>query len=259
MQPLTDGQVQAALDVLQGAFGEALLAVYLHGSAVSGGLQPQSDIDLIAVVGRAVALQERQDLLSALLKLSARHPATVGGPRCLEVMVLLRADLVEPPYPARAELLYGEWLRDAFEAGEMPMPVSDPEITLVLAQAQQEAIAIAGPEAMAFLPTIPLAQVRQAMGELLEPVVAGLSGDERNGMLTLARMWRTAATGDFVPKDVAATWAAARMPGPEAATLLEARDAYMGKAVDTWSNREQQVSRVADFLRGRVAALLSSV
>ncbi|MDM7853300.1 hypothetical protein QUF18_20350 [Pseudochrobactrum kiredjianiae] len=36
-------------------------------------------------------------------------------------------------FPARAEFVYGEWLRDSFEAGEVPLPNNDPEYTLVLA------------------------------------------------------------------------------------------------------------------------------
>ncbi|WLR98377.1 MULTISPECIES: aminoglycoside adenylyltransferase domain-containing protein [Shinella] len=256
MQPVGAQQTETAIEALRGVFGDGLLAVYLHGSAVSGGLQPQSDIDLMTVVDGAMDTQQRGALLSALLRISARYPAPVGGPRCLEVMVLQRADLVVPAYPARAEFLYGEWLRDAFDDGELPMPVCDPEITLVLAQARQAAIALAGSQPEDVLPAIPSDQIRCAMADLLPSLVAGLEGDERNGMLTLARMWRTAARGDFVSKDEAATWAAARMPEPESKTLLEARDAYLGRGEDAWWDRPQAVRAVTDCLRVRVEALL---
>ncbi len=45
-----DAQLRAALDVLERVIGRAsLLAVYLSGSAVDGGLRPDSDVDLFVV------------------------------------------------------------------------------------------------------------------------------------------------------------------------------------------------------------------
>lgn len=243
-------------EVLRDLFGDALVAVYLHGSAVSGGLRPGSDIDLLAVLDRPVTEVEREGLLSALLRLSGRHPAPPGGPRCIEVMVFLTMDLAAPDCPARAEFVYGEWLREAFEAGQRPMPVRDPENTLVLAQARREALPLIGPEAAVLLPEIPADEIRQAMRDALPTLLAGFEGDERNVLLMLARMWRTAATGAFVAKDVAAAWAAARMPVAEAETLAYARAAYLGGIEDDWQGRQAAARRTADYLHRRVTALL---
>lgn len=81
-------QVSAAMADLRDILGDVLLAVYLHGSAVSGGLRPQSDIDLLAVVDRGLTGGERDALLSSLLRLSGRHPAVQGGRRCLEINMM---------------------------------------------------------------------------------------------------------------------------------------------------------------------------
>ncbi|WKL24187.1 DUF4111 domain-containing protein (plasmid) [Sinorhizobium meliloti] len=75
-------------------------------------------------------------------------------------------------------------------------------------------------------------------------------------MLTLARMWRTSTTGDFVTKDAAATWAADQMPAHEAGTLIHAQEAYLGKVRDDWENRQAASERTATFLRQRVSELL---
>src|SRR5690606_18364981 len=80
---------------------------------------------------------------------------------------------------------------------------------------------------------------RQALPALLD----SLEGDERNVLLTLTRMWRTLATGDFVPKDAAAGWAVARLPAEHAAVLATARDAYLGIRRDDWSARRQEARR----------------
>ncbi|MFC3072978.1 aminoglycoside adenylyltransferase domain-containing protein [Shinella pollutisoli] len=261
MQPV-DGageipeQAQAASETLRGLFGDALRAVYLHGSAVSGGLRPGSDVDLLAVLDRPMAEAERESLLSALLRLSGRHPAPRGGPRCIEVMVFLTADLAAADYPARVEFLYGEWLRQAFAAGQRPVPVRDPENTLVLAQARRQARPLIGPAAGTLLPDIPAGQVRRAMRDALPALLAGLEDDARNVLLTLARMWRTAETGAFVAKGDAAAWAAARMPAGEAETLAAARAAYLGGTADERADRQAAVRATAAYLQRRVTALL---
>jgi len=100
--PHQNEQIQSALVTLHRILGDALLGVYLHGSAVSGGLQPQSDIDLLAVVESALTESQRKALLMDLLRLSGRHPAVPGSPRCLEVMVFCQSDLACGDYPARS-------------------------------------------------------------------------------------------------------------------------------------------------------------
>ena len=241
-------QVQAALAALRGILGEGLLAVCLHGSAVSGGLRPQSDIDLIAVIDDDLAADPRRDLVTALSRLSARHPAPPEGPRCLEVMVFRRADLAGCSYPARAEFVYGEWLRDAFEAGKAPVPANDPEHTLVLAQARRESVPLLGPPLSRFLPEIPASDVRRAMRALLPTLAAGLHGDEGNILLTLARMWHTASSGAFVTKDAAAAWAVPKVGQRDGATLEYARKAYLGKIADDWSDRHEDARHLAATL-----------
>lgn len=241
-------QLSTALAELRGILGDSLLAVYLHGSAVSGELRPQSDIDLIAVVDRGMTTDERAKLLASLLPLSGRHPAAPNGPRCLEVMVFSRRDLAHHLFPARVDFVYGEWLRDAFEAGETPKPAHDPEFTLVLAQARQEAIPLFGPDADQLLPEVSREVVQQAMRNLLPALLDSLNEDTRNVLLTLARMWRTAISGAFVSKDEAAIWAVARLTEQDASTLDHARRAYLGEVPDDWHSRRDAATRLAERL-----------
>src|SRR5690554_3587248 len=58
--------VEAArvLPIVQRGFGASLLAVYLHGSAVAGGLRPDSDVDILVVVDRPAAPAVRGDLIA---------------------------------------------------------------------------------------------------------------------------------------------------------------------------------------------------
>lgn len=247
---------QSASDALCRFLGDSLRAVYLHGSATSGGLRPRSDIDLLAIIDHPMREADRRRLLSMMLELSGSHPPPPGGPRCLDLSVFLVADLAVPTCPARAEFIYGEWLREDFLAGASPGPVVSPDNTLVLAQARQNAQTLYGPPASDLLPEIPPAQIRMAMRDTLPDLVGGLIGDERNVLLTLARMWRTSATGEFVPKDAAATWAASRAPRQVADTLATARDGYLGMVQDDWASRQTVARLAAAYLHRRVLDLL---
>lgn len=236
--------------------GADLVGVYLHGSIVSGGLKPQSDLDLLVVVSSPLSDATRRQLLAQLLALSGRHPRSPDGPRCLEVLVLLASELVAPSYPAHCEFMYGEWLRRGFEFGDIPAPFSDPVVTLLLAQARSEAHTLFGPPLPSILADTPPADVHRAMRDSLPALLGDLVGDERNVLLTLTRMWRTAATGDFVAKDVAAQWAAARLPAELAELVMEAARAYRGEVRDDWHNRRAETEQVAQHLRQQVESAL---
>lgn len=252
-------QASTALPILAQCLGESLVAVYLHGSAVSGGLHPSSDVDLLAVVDTPTTFETRQRLVAALMPISSKHPAKRGGPRCLEVMVFEKSALASTERPFRSEFVYGEWLRDGFEAGVVPEPVADPDFTLVLAQARPAAIALLGPAASELLPVITDAEVRHAILGALPALMGNLRGDERNVLLTLARMWRTLAVGDFVPKDVAAHWAIPRLPADAAAPLALARAAYLGTETDDWAPLQRESQRAADLMAERLTSMAPPV
>lgn len=252
-------QISTVVAALCNIFGNSLIAVYLHGSGVSGELRPQSDIDLLAVVDRGMTEDDRAELLALLLPLSGRHPAVPNGPRCLELMVFSRIDLARRLYPARAEFVFGEWLRDAFEAGETPMPQHDPEFTLVLAQARQEAIPLFGPGANELLPEVPEQVVREAMRDLLPALLNAVNQDTRNVLLTLARMWRTATSGAFASKNDAAIWALPELNDQDASTLDYARQAYLGEVQDNdWQNRRDAAKRLAEQLALNVTEAMAT-
>lgn len=251
-----NGQLQAALALVQKILSLDVQALYLHGSAVAGGLRPQSDLDILAVVDAPLSDEQRQDLIAALLSISAPHPATPDGPRCIELVVCRLADLQRNEHPAKVEFIYGEWLRDAFREGYLSDAAADPEYTLLLAQARQQAQLLWGRDVLADVPATPIEHIRQAMRDGVEPLYEGLRGDERNVLLTLARMWRTGVHGDFMTKEQAAEWAIPRLPAELAKTLEYARLAYIGEVLDCWDTRGKEAERLAQALLGNIKQAL---
>ncbi|MDH1263343.1 aminoglycoside adenylyltransferase family protein [Pseudomonas sp. GD03944] len=249
MQPDT----RAPLEAIHDALGDDLLAVYLYGSAVDGGLRPDSDIDLLVIARTPLAGHARQHLVQRLLELSA-YPAR-DGVRPLELTLVVLDDIRPWRYPPRRDLVFGEWLRPALESGEIAPPALDPDLSVLLTSARQHSRALAGAPADELLPAIPAADLRRAMLDSLPSLIASTGGDERNVLLTLARMWFTLATGRIAPKDQAASWLAERLPAPQRALLDRARQAYLGQCHDDWQPHQRAVEAWVKLARGVIEHL----
>jgi streptomycin 3"-adenylyltransferase len=245
-----------ALPILNRCFPDTLLAVFLYGSATAGGLRPSSDVDLLVVLDAPTTAAARKLLVAELMQISGSCPDRANDCRPIELIAFTRAELTDLTYPARCEVLYGEWLRERFEAGEVAEPHANPEYTLLLAQARLNARTLTGCDAAGLLPDISSADVRRAIRQTLPTLLASLEGDERSVLLTLVRMWRTLVVGDFVPKDVAADWALPWLGADAGAVIAEARDGYLGMKRDDWQDRRHEAFLVARELSDRVTATL---
>lgn len=238
-------------------FGERLCGVYLYGSAVLGGLCPDSDIDILIIIDGGLDDTLRAELTARLLKLSVTVEAARGerrGLRPLEVTILDSVKLKPRRFPPQIEYLYGEWLRDEIEAGELPMPYESTDLVILLRQSERHSLRLYGRELSELADPIPDSDIKRAMrGEL--PKLAGyLHGDERNVLLTYCRMWYTLANGDIVSKDTAAEWALARLE-PELRRPIEAaRQAYLGLCDD--SGEYEGAKRLAAYFDAVISELL---
>lgn len=88
-------------------------SIYLHGSAVLGGLQPASDVDVLVVSRRRLDDRQRQALLEGLHKISGPG----DGARPVELTVVVQPEVRPWRFPPTGDFLYGEWLRDELQAG----------------------------------------------------------------------------------------------------------------------------------------------
>ena len=82
-----------------------------------------------------------------------------------------------------------------------------------------------------------MADVQRAIRNSLPTLLADTAGDERNVVLTLSRMWLTAAMGDIASKDVAAEWAKEQLAKEHSALLDYAKQGYLGKVDDQWQRK----------------------
>jgi streptomycin 3"-adenylyltransferase len=256
--PEISTQLAQALEVIERHLASTLLAVHLYGSALDGGLKPQSDIDLLVTVSARPAEAVRQALLLDLLKVSA-PPGQSAALRALEVTLVVYSDIVPWRYPPRRELQFGEWLRGDILADIVGPAVIDVDLTILITKARQNSAALAGPPAQDFFEPAPESDFFRVLADTLKSwnATPDWAGDERNIVLTLARIWYSAATGKIAPKDVAADWVMARLPAAHRPVLLEARQAYLGQGEDRLAERPDQVTAFVLAVKAAVAELLA--
>lgn len=227
-------QANAVTKLLRSVLGEDLLGTYLYGSAVDGGLRPASDLDVLVVTARRTTASQRRALVAGLRPISARYARPLAW-RPVELTIVARPDVVPWRYPPRTDFQSGEWLRAQFDAGRArPWRMLSPDAAILIAQASQTSLSLAGPPAAAILPEVPPADLTRAMRDELGSLLEDLDTDTANVLLTLARIWHTLVTGEFAPKDVAASWAVVRL-GERHEALEHARETYRAGTYDSWA------------------------
>jgi streptomycin 3"-adenylyltransferase len=79
--------------------------------------------------------------------------------------------------------------------------------------------------------------------------------DIRNGLLTLARIWTTLATGEIRSKDEAAGWRLERLPEEHRAALAHACAAYLGEVTEDWRKLAPRLRAHVDHVVERIRTL----
>jgi aminoglycoside 9-adenylyltransferase len=250
-------EASEALHIIRSCLGRSVVAVYLFGSWLAGGLRPDSDVDVMVVVNNSLTELTRRRLVEQLMQVSGPISHQTGA-RPLELTVVLLSEIVPWRYPPKNELVYGEWLRDQFEAGRTPAPSHDPDLAIVLKKVRDRSVALVGPDASSVLEPVPMVDVQRATRDTLSSLIEGIRGDERNVLLTLARMWLMAAEGEIAPKDVAAEWAIIRLDDEHGFLLDLARKGYRGEYEDNWSGKETAVDALAAFMKRSIEKRLAA-
>lgn len=239
--PRMEEQLSGVTALLRDVFGDDLAGAYLFGSAAAGVLTPTSDLDVLGVLRRRTAPDERRRLVADLLELSKR-------PRYLEVTLVVASEVRPWRYPPRMELQYGDWWRDELARGDEPWPEENPDLAVLTSMVLQSGRPLHGPPPHELLDPVPLDDVLRAATDSLEGVLGDLEHDTRNVLLTLARMWCTRETGEIRSKDEAAAWALAQRPWE---ALARARALYLAGGYGEWDDLDvrAEAERLAAAIR----------
>jgi predicted nucleotidyltransferase len=222
-------QIDLLLAEVRDVLGDDLVGVYLHGSAVLGGLQPTSDLDVIAVSARRLTDGEKQRLASRLGEISKK-------PRSLDFDLVVQSEIRPWRYPPPFDFHYSDWwpgMRDRDTNTDLAVL-----ITMLLAAGTP----LYGPAPATIFDAVPENDFRRTTLAAADEVVRDVEGDTRNVVLTLARIWTSLETGEVLRKDRAATWALERLPDEHTSVLERARSLYLEGSYGTWDDASDRVA-----------------
>lgn len=192
---------------LRVALRDDLLAVYLHGSAVLGGFRwDHSDLDVLVLTGRP--LTDAQTLAVPASLASVTYPA--NG---LELSVLTAAEAAGPTFPApRFQLHVAKDGADGrMKAVDGRVHEGDRDLVLHLAICREAGLAVVGPPPTTTLAAVPVEEIRTAVVDEIRWALEHDAPPEYV-VLTAARAWCYAETGQIVSKTEAGRWAEQRTP-----------------------------------------------
>lgn len=252
-QLVAAAQTDRVLRLMRETLGHDALGAYQHGSAVLGGVQPTSDIDILVITGRLATLVEKRQLVQGLMAISAPFPPP-GLERCVEVTVVAQAQVRPWRYPPSFDLQYGEWLRERFERENTLLlrPAVNVDLTTLLTIVLLGDQPLFGPPPGELLDPVLLEDCVRAMVSDIDLFMDEFENDTRNILLRLARIWQTVVTGIIDRKDRAAEWAQQRLPPAHQQLMERARAMYLGWQPDEWTGMASEARASADYMISQI-------
>ena len=249
-------QLDRVSSLVQAVLGPDVVGAYLFGSAVLGGLQPESDLDVLVVSNRQTTREEKQRLVDRLLTISGRS-APQGRWRRIELTIVVESEIKPWRFPPSFDFQYGDWLRSEFESGDVtPWPTTtNPDLASLVTMALLGNTPVLGPPPAEIFDPVPHDDLVRAGVGHIDALLDDLDADTRNVILTLARIWSTVATGVIRSKDAAADWALDRLPEEHRLVLARARAIYLGDEQERWDDIRPQVRAHADHVVGEINRL----
>jgi predicted nucleotidyltransferase len=239
---------------LRASLGEALVGVYLHGSIVLGGFNPElSDLDVLAVTRRRTTVDEKRLLVEIVADAS-------GNPSPLEFHLVAQADLRPWQHPTPFDFHYSDVWRDALRADLAEalgrQGDADPDLAAHVMVVRQRGVAIDGPPPADVFPDVPWDDYADS---LLRDLRWARSTDRPwpvYRVLSPARIWATLATREIQSKDSGGAWALERIRADLRPVLADALARYRGDTA-AFNVDEATLDRYGAYVETEVLAIAS--
>ncbi len=249
-------QLDRVETLVRDVLASEVVGAYLFGSAVLGGLRPQSDLDVFVVSKRPTTTEEKRRLVERLLAISGRS-TPAGRWRRVELTIVVASEVKPWRYPPHFDFQYGDWLRSEFESGNVePWPTRvNPDLAVLITMVLHADTALFGPPPADLLDPVPQVDLVRAIVDDVDSLLGDLDTDTRNVILTLARIWSTVATGVIRSKDAAADWALERLPPEQRPVLARARAIYLGEEEERWDDLGPRIRPHVDHVTAEITPL----
>lgn len=241
-------QIIQCIDLLKNVMGSDLLAVYLYGSSIVGGLKKYSDIDLFVVLSRPTLREEKARLIKDLLQISGVYLQFIKRP--IEMTAVVKPEINPWHYPPHFDFQYGDWLRKEFEGSNIePWQTKEmPDLAIIITQILLASEILFGPPPDQLLCRVPYRDFIAATKHAIPMLMDDLNKDTRNVLLTLARIWSTVKTDTLCSKSEAAVWGIERLPEKYRLVMMRAKAICLGEENENWNDIKVLIRPCADLM-----------
>lgn len=178
-------QIGRALTLVRDVLHSDAVAAYLFGSAVLGGLRPESDLDVLVVSKRRTTRAEKQRLVRGLLAASGRRTPS-GMWRRIELTIVVERDIKPWCYPPSFDFQYGDWLRSEFESGNVEpwRTTVTPDLAVLITMVMLANTPLLGPLPAEIFDPVPKDHMLSAMVGDIDRLRRDIGPDTRNVMMS---------------------------------------------------------------------------
>jgi len=252
-------QLEESLALLKSDFDANLLGVYLYGSALVGGLQKYSDIDLFVIINRAMTMPEKARLATELFSISGIYMKSSKRP--IEMTIVEKTKLNPWQYPPHFAFQYGEWLRATFEKNIFdPWPTYEmPDLAIIVTQVLLKSQTLIGVVPEQILAPVPYCDFIKAMAHDLDRLSEDLLTDTRNVLLTYARIWNTLETNSIQSKPGAADWVIKHLPKTYIPVMHRAKLICIGVENEYWDDISELIKPCIAFMLDKINEQIMSI
>jgi len=250
-------QITQCINLLNDVLRQDLLGIYLYGSAIVGGLQKYSDIDIFVVSNRSTTHEEKAKLIANILQISGIYQKSLKPP--IEMTIVVKSEINPWRYPPKFDFQYGDWLRKEFEDGNIePWSTKEmPDLAVLVTQVLLANKVLLGQTPDQLLCKVPYKDFLAATNNALSSLMADLHQDTRNVLLTYARIWSTIETDSIRSKPDAATWAITRLPDEYKPVMQRAYTICIGKENESWGDIKTIIQPCADYMVDKINTIIS--
>lgn len=252
-------QIAQCIELLKTVLGNDLIGIYLYGSSLVGGLQRYSDLDLFVVSNRATTLKDKERLSQELLQISGIYQNKQK--RSIDLIIVEKTDINPWQYPPKFDYHYGDWMRRDFESGnyEPWKTTIMPSLALLVTQVLLSSNTLFGRVPERTLSSVPYADFIAGTVIEMDKLKADVQTDERNVLLTFARIWLTVVTDSIGSKQSAAKWAIQHLPDKYKPLMQRALNSTIGTEPDMWNDMRILLVPCVDFMIQQINTRVSKL
>lgn len=237
----TQRQVRGVIAEIKRFLVHDVVGIYLHGSLALGCFNPaSSDLDLVVVTARPMALRERNWLIRSLLAHS-RHADLPPSPfveneHPIEISIMTTDDLLPWRYPPRYDLHYSESWRErytrdiatgAWRDWRRPSE-GDPDLAAHLMVIRERGICLSGAPIAEVIPMIPERDYRVAILSDVHDIKAQIVQNPVYWVLNACRVVAYLDDGAIRSKVEGGEWGLTHLPSDHHALIRQALATYDG-------------------------------